>query len=320
MDTNAGDCCSQKVYNFYLLPNNAKNTVPFWIRGKKITDRRCPGRQFGIYCLKDFFCKGDLALSNEYNYHEALQSVERTFAILELLAKNSQGLYLTEISEESGLSSSTVHRLLRSLISLFYVLNRKENSGRYKLSYKIHELGTKYLAGQTFIRAAFPFLEKLSSSTFRTVSLCVPEMFDVISVARTGNWREKAMVDLPAFRVPMYACSAGIAILSTYDNDRIKKLWDLSKITPFTPCTIKTLEHLYLRVETTREKGYDVSQDEYQMGISNVAAVIVPRGRAAIGAIQYIYPSSESQTSALKNCQALVETAKALTELYSDSL
>ena len=99
-----------------------------------------------------------------------------------------------------------------------------------------------------------------------------------------------------------------------------RSLWDLSKITPFTPCTIKTLEHLYLRVETTREKGYDVSQDEYQMGISNVAAVIVPRGRAAIGAIQYIYPSSESQTSALKNCQALVETAKALTELYSDSL
>lgn len=259
-------------------------------------------------------------MSNEYNYHEALQSVERTFVILELLAKNSQGLYLTEISEESGLSSSTVHRLLRSLISLGYVLNRKENSGKYKLSYKLYELGTKYFAGQTFIRAAFPFLEKLSSSTSRSIFLCVPEMFDVISVARTGNWREKATADLPAFRVPMYACSAGIAILSTYDNDRIKKLWDLSKITPFTPYTINTLEQLYLRVETARERGYDVSKDEYRMGVSNIAAAISPQKKIAIGSIQYVYPSSESGESALKSCPPLIKTAEILKDLYDGSL
>jgi DNA-binding IclR family transcriptional regulator len=259
-------------------------------------------------------------LSNEYTCHEPLQSVERTFTILELLAKKPQGLYLTEISEKVGLSSSTVHRLLHSLMSLRYVLNRKESGGKYKLSYKLYELGTKYVAGQPFIQAAFPFLEKLSSNIFRAVSLYVPELFDVVSVARTGNGREKATGHLPALRVPMYACSAGIAILSTYDNERIEALWENSKVMPLTPCTMKTLGRLYARVESARERGYDLSQDEYRMGVSNMAVAIVPRGKTAIGAIQCVYPSSEGQSAVLKDSATLLETAKALADLYSGVL
>lgn len=63
----------------------------------------------------------------------SVQSLERAFALLELLALHPRGMALTELAETTGLHKSTVHRLLGSLFSLGYVV-KDSGSGHYRLT------------------------------------------------------------------------------------------------------------------------------------------------------------------------------------------
>src|SRR5271169_4650861 len=60
-----------------------------------------------------------------------VQSIERAFDLLEMLADAGGALGLSELSTVSGLPLPTVHRLMRTLVNRGYV--RQEASRRYTL-------------------------------------------------------------------------------------------------------------------------------------------------------------------------------------------
>lgn len=64
-----------------------------------------------------------------------IQSLERAFAILELIAENGGEMRLSEIAETLDLNRTTVHNLLDTLKKLGY-LEQKEGSVRYKITNK----------------------------------------------------------------------------------------------------------------------------------------------------------------------------------------
>src|SRR5690242_20046417 len=60
-----------------------------------------------------------------------VQSIERAFDLLEMLADGDGALGLSELAAVSGLPLPTVHRLMRTLVNRGYV--RQEASRRYTL-------------------------------------------------------------------------------------------------------------------------------------------------------------------------------------------
>ena len=70
-----------------------------------------------------------------------VQSVERIFALIELLAAHPAGASLQTLAQGTDLAKSTVHRLLASLVGLGYV-SQEETSGRYRLTLKMFELSS----------------------------------------------------------------------------------------------------------------------------------------------------------------------------------
>ena len=68
-----------------------------------------------------------------------VQSIERAFDLLEMLADAGGALGLSELSTVSGLPLPTVHRLMRTLVNRGYV--RQEASRRYTLGSRLIRLG-----------------------------------------------------------------------------------------------------------------------------------------------------------------------------------
>src|SRR5215471_15309716 len=68
-----------------------------------------------------------------------VQSIERAFDLLEMLADAGGALGLSELSTISGLPLPTVHRLMRTLVNRGYV--RQEASRRYTLGSRLIRLG-----------------------------------------------------------------------------------------------------------------------------------------------------------------------------------
>ena len=65
--------------------------------------------------------------------------IDKTFSILEVLARTGRALTLAELAEESRLPKPTVHRILKSLRDLGYV-NQAGRGGTYELSARLATL------------------------------------------------------------------------------------------------------------------------------------------------------------------------------------
>ena len=107
-------------------------------------------------------------------------AVERAFAVLDALSDGGE-LGTNEIARRTGINASTVSRLLATLASARFVEHVPE-SGRYRLSLRLIELGNAVL-GRLDLRAlARPHLQALVRETGETATLSAPGEHDAITV------------------------------------------------------------------------------------------------------------------------------------------
>lgn len=118
--------------------------------------------------------------------NSSVQSVERTFDIIENLSSAPQGLTLLELSSDVGLPKSTVHRLLSTLTGRGYITQDPE-SKKYLLTLKLFEISSRSLAGFDILSAARPYLQHLSRITNEAVHLVVREGHEVVYIYKEDS-------------------------------------------------------------------------------------------------------------------------------------
>ena len=80
---------------------------------------------------------------------ETIQSVERTFQIIELLAERG-AMGVREIGHETGLHSTVVHRVLGTLVDMGYA-GQESETGKYLLTYKMLAVGNSIPVSYTHL-------------------------------------------------------------------------------------------------------------------------------------------------------------------------
>lgn len=101
-----------------------------------------------------------------------IQSVKRTFEILEYVASNGNLVRLNDIAAATGLQNTTVHNFLNTLKELGY-LEQDETSPRYRISPKINQLFLTDIPLYQIKKELRPLLEKLSNETQETAYLAI---------------------------------------------------------------------------------------------------------------------------------------------------
>src|SRR5215510_12980611 len=74
-----------------------------------------------------------------------VQVLDRALDILDLLAGESPELGPAEVSEQTGLQKSTVHRLLQ-VLERHRLIEKIAQNGKYRLGLRLFELGSKVMA------------------------------------------------------------------------------------------------------------------------------------------------------------------------------
>ena len=97
-----------------------------------------------------------------------LGTMRNAAVLLQLLSEGPLQVPFTELSERSGLSPSTTHRLLRSLV-LAGLVQQDPKTSRYSLGLHVVRLSESYLARQPVLRALGPYLVELRTLTEATV-------------------------------------------------------------------------------------------------------------------------------------------------------
>lgn len=250
-----------------------------------------------------------------------IQSADRIFAILEALADQGS-MRIIDLSEQLGLHKSTVHRLLASLISMGYV-TQNEQSGAYRLTYKLVEMSGKILKNTDILSLVRPYAEKLSSACDETVHF----------VKKTGNCvlylekLESQSVKARSFRLssqvgltrPMYCSAVGKAILAYLPEEEVDAIWNSSAIERKTEFTVTSLTALKKELKAVRENGYALDNEENELGIRCIAVPVFDYHDTPEYALSVSTLKSRMPDERLKDLsQQLLQTAEDMSKVLGN--
>lgn len=220
----------------------------------------------------------------------SVQSIDRLLRIIETLSESPRGASLTELSEIVSLHKSTVHRMLSSLAAWNYVAKDPEN-GKYRLTMRMFEVGSRVVSGMNILSVARPYLEHLADETNEAIHLVVRDGTEIVYLYKEDSPNSVLrMSSRVGLRNPMYCTAVGKSILALLSDSELKEIWEGSTILRFTPKTITTFERMRQECRCIRENGYAVDDEEHERGIRCIGTAILDFSGCPIGAISISAP------------------------------
>lgn len=199
-------------------------------------------------------------------------TLARYAAILEIVASRSDGLSLTEITRGTGLSSGTMHRLLKALLDIGYVA-QQEGRKTYRLGPRMIRLFHLAHSQATLSSLMEPVLQGLVRR-FGETAFVAKFNGDSVETAATAIPEQHAQSYVQPGRVmPINAAASAKAIFAFQPEATIAKVLER----PLHKYTDKTIvDEIGLRrdLEKVRAQGYAVCADELDPGVLSYACPI----------------------------------------------
>jgi DNA-binding IclR family transcriptional regulator len=216
-----------------------------------------------------------------------VQSIERAFAVLGTLADGPIGV--TEVAERAQLPKSTAARLLASL-AREGVVEQIPGDTRYRLGGRLATLAAGILPTRSLARLARPSLVELSAAVGEAAGLSVPDGDLVHYIDQVNTPNPVSVRDWTGSRLPMHAVSSGQVLLA-FRPAAVLERYLQHPLERFTEVTLVDPDVLRGRLRDVRRDGYAWTREEFDRGISSVAAPIADASGEVIAAVHLHGPS-----------------------------
>jgi len=212
---------------------------------------------------------------------ESIRAVERALNVLLCFTSQTPELTMSQISEKIGINKSTVHRLLSTLEGKRFV-ERDPLTGVYRPGLRLLQMASLAMEQNSLRRLAAPFLQDLCNQYHENVNLTLLDGVDVIYVDVVMDVSQRIkLAAVPGQRLPAFCTASGKAILAFLSEDQIKHI--LGRGMPkYTQATITSPEKFFKNVHEIRERGFAISEQEFEEGINAIAAPICHHPIASI--------------------------------------
>ncbi len=222
-------------------------------------------------------------------------------------------LGIADIADELGMSRSTTHRYVITLLALGYL--EQGASRKYRLGLKVTDLGMAALNSTGLREHAHEYLEELRQRTSYTTNLGVLDGVDVLYVDRVRSFRrDQGRIDLglaPGSRLPAYATAMGKLLLAYLPEVEQRELVGEMRLTKQGPNTITSKKALLSELLEIREEGFAVNDEELAPELHSIAAPVRNEAREVVAAVNLAAPTSIISLSELVDALSphLISTA-----------
>jgi IclR family transcriptional regulator, pca regulon regulatory protein len=241
------------------------------------------------------------------------QSLARGLAILRCFTPERPVLGIADIADELGMSRSTTHRYVITLVALGYL--EQGASRKYRLGLRNIDLGMAALNSTGLRENAHEYLEELRRRTSHTASLSVLEGADIVCVDRArGFRREQSKIDLGlglGSRLPAYCTAMGKLLLAYLPEGEQSNVIAEMKLAKQGPNTITSKKELLVELGEIRKEGFAVNDEELAGELYAIAAPVRNEGREVVAAVGLSAHSSMISLSELVDALSphLISTA-----------
>ena len=214
---------------------------------------------------------------NEVPTKSGVQSLQRAFGLLELVAAQRGAMSISELAAASGLAPATLHRLARTLVDLGYL--RQEPSRRYALGPRLFLLAE---SSSTMLNSvALPHLAHLVDEIGETANLAMLDGDQVAYVAQVPGRHSMRMFTEVGRRVLPHCTAVGKALLAPRADDEVRALLARTGLPRHTPHTVTDPDELLAQLDLVRARGYAMDEGEQEVGVRCVAVAVPGSGPAA---------------------------------------
>jgi IclR family acetate operon transcriptional repressor len=239
-----------------------------------------------------------------------VQSVDRAFELLEVLAEAGGELALSEIAASSALPLPTIHRLVRTLVNRGYV--RQLPSRRYALGPRLINLGER--ASGMLGDWARPWLTDLVEALGETTNLSMIDGNRATYVAQVPSRHSMRMFTEVGRRVYLHCTGVGKALLAQRGDDEVLELLHRAGMPAQTAHTIVDPDTLLAQIRQIRQVGYALDDGEQEIGVRCVAVPVL--GGPSSYAISVSGPTARMTAELVDRAVPIMRTAAK--ELSSD--
>ena len=203
----------------------------------------------------------------------SIQVLERSFALMEVLARQPESMALKDISERTGLHPSTAHRILNDLVAGRFV--DRPQPGQYRLGMRLLELGNLVKARLSVREVAAAPMRELHRLTHQAVNLSVRQGDEIVYVERAYSEHSgMQVVRAVGGRAPLHLTSVGKLFLAAESNERVRAYAARTGLVGHTRNSLTQVTALERELESVRARGVAHDNEELEMGVRCVAAGI----------------------------------------------
>lgn len=207
----------------------------------------------------------------------SVPALEKGLAVLELLARASEPLSLSQISELSANSASQLFRTMNCLVKSGYVI-KDEIHGKYSLTLKLFELANRHSPMKHLLHVANLPTQELARTIRESCHISVVQHGQLLVVGQAES-PEKVQVSISVgTSFPLVSTVSGRLLLAAMDDISLSAILDEDE--DYQQLSDEDRNRLWDRMEVIRRTGVSTAVDESFIGLQDTAVLI---GNPAVG-------------------------------------
>jgi DNA-binding IclR family transcriptional regulator len=247
----------------------------------------------------------DAVLPPDRKQRAGVRVIDRAIDILSCFTEANANLSLRDISDRTGIHKATAFRILSTLVDA-KILDQPTPGAPYELGFFALQCADAILCSNELRRRALPIMLRLRDALNETVVLALRHENSVLNIDKVMS--RQGIIETPTIGVyaPLHESAAGLAILSTFDDDDLARYMKAECLDPTSPEARMIRE----RADKSRSLLANPAKATAQMPV--VAAPISVGGRA-IAALSIAIPAGRADRDLVQRClKKLIRAAQQL--------
>ncbi len=235
-----------------------------------------------------------MAANTQYADGAQVHSVQRAAALLTCFVDADKPLALSDLARRAGLTTSTAHRLLRTLVGAD-LLTYDQDTERYWYGPVLTRLARGAFQSNGALEA-HDVLQRLVEETGESASLGVREHDHVVVVLSAQSGAALRFTRREGATVPLHTSAMGKALLAFGGEPIEAAVRSLGSLTPVTPRSLTSRKALITDLRAARERGYTTVDEEQHLGVFSIGVPILDSDGVAHAAVALQGPVARLRT------------------------
>lgn len=236
-----------------------------------------------------------------------IQAFDRGLMVLDALAAASGDASLAQLAAQFPWHKSTTLRLLKTLVQHGHAEQDPE-SQRYHLGLGILRLSCALDRRLDLRDRGRGPVRQLANRIRETAHIGVLDRGEVVVLEQAETSEHIRIITFVGMRMPIHCTALGKVLLAHLPEEELERYLQDAKLERYTDRTLVEVPGLRASLATVRDQGYAFDDQEYELGMSCLAAPISNRSGRVVASVGASGPTHRMQS------QDFDEAVEAVTE------